>query len=478
MAGPPKLLGSTLPRSYARVDVGNAIAAIEGKVALDYLIKHNTFNIIDANHDGLITSQEIQNFVDNAHAMGLPEAGAMARLLGGTARSAIDQRFTLTGETPDQPDVLQRRFNFFDYAVHGKLQGSISITQFKLLSKYILPLPDAYTITDRQRASGNGFLIAPTAQRNFKDLQHLQPGYEFVPKGAYVRYNGTSPGQFGVNRNQKPGAGVGPVYSLFGVSGAETVSSKVPNSVTNAPTAAATPAIAASVVTTTPVVATPVATAAPVATIAPVVATPVATAAPVTTIAPVVATPVATAAPVAAITPVVATPAATAAPVTTIAPVVATPAVAAPVTPAATTTTSTSASAADAATTTAAKIKALARARGLSIGAATTEYNAEVAAAQASSSNGSNAINTGGLPLQSTTTLGTVAGAAAAVPSTNSTRPLTTTTATDLAAANAGSTATTTASSSTSDNSASAIAAAIESLVQSGNGGTGTTTKS
>ncbi len=215
LAGPPKLLGSTLPRSYARLDVGNAIAAIEGKVALDYLVKHHTFNIIDTNHDGLITAQEIQNFVDTAQAKGLPEAGAMARLLGGTARSALSDTFTEGGEQPDQPDVLQRRFNFFDYAAHGKLQGSISIAQLKLLSRYILPAPDAYTITDRQRASVNGFLIAPAAQRNFKNLQHLQRGYVFLPKGAYKRYNGVSPAQFGVNQNIKGDSSFGPVYTLF-----------------------------------------------------------------------------------------------------------------------------------------------------------------------------------------------------------------------------------------------------------------------
>ena len=56
--GRPTRWGRTASRSFARVDVGNAIAAIEGKEAIDYLLKHNTFNIIDANHDGLITAQE------------------------------------------------------------------------------------------------------------------------------------------------------------------------------------------------------------------------------------------------------------------------------------------------------------------------------------------------------------------------------------------------------------------------------------
>ena len=251
LAGPPKLLGSTLPRSYARVDIGNAIAAIEGKVALDYLIKHKTFNIIDTNKNGLITAQEIQNFVDTANARGLAEAGAMARLLGGTARSAMTNSFTDVGEQPDQPDVLQRRFNFFDYAAHGKLQGSISISQLKLLSRYILPTPDAYTITDRQRASVNGFLIAPQAQRNFKNLQHLQRGYLFVPKGAYKRYNGVSPAQFGVNSNIKGDGAYGPVYTLFtGKAGTSASSTTSASTSTNGSTTANLPNIPLTATTT------------------------------------------------------------------------------------------------------------------------------------------------------------------------------------------------------------------------------------
>ena len=214
MAGPPELLGSTLYRSFARVDVGNAIAAIEGEVALTYLLKHGTFSIIDTNNNGLITSQEIQNFVDNAAGMGLPEAGAMARLLGGTGRAAVDTTFTDVAEQPDQPDVLQRRYNFFDYASDGRLNGAISIKQYKLLQKNLLPTADQYTITDRQRASANGFLIAPASQRNFRNLQKLSPKYEFVSIQSIRKYRGVSPAQFGVNRGLK-GANVGPLFTLF-----------------------------------------------------------------------------------------------------------------------------------------------------------------------------------------------------------------------------------------------------------------------
>jgi hypothetical protein len=243
LAGPPTVLGSSQPRSYARVSVGDAIAAIEGKIAMTYLLQHGTFNIIDANHDGQITAQEIQNFVDNSTAMGLPEAGAMAQLLGGTARAGIGNTFTLDGEQPDQPDALQRRFNFFDYSVHGKLQGSISINQFRLLNKYILPSSTGYQITDRLRASANGFLIAPTAQRNFKSLQHLSPRYEFVPKSAYVKYKGTSPDQFGVNQGLKATTSNGPVFTLFdGPTHKSTTKAKAKTKATSTTTASTTAA--------------------------------------------------------------------------------------------------------------------------------------------------------------------------------------------------------------------------------------------
>ena len=51
---------------------------------IQYLLDHGTFDVIDANNNGLITAPEIQTFVDTSATIGLPEAGAMARLLGGT----------------------------------------------------------------------------------------------------------------------------------------------------------------------------------------------------------------------------------------------------------------------------------------------------------------------------------------------------------------------------------------------------------
>ncbi|HKM52940.1 MAG TPA: S8 family serine peptidase, partial [Isosphaeraceae bacterium] len=108
--------GSTSPPNYARISIGNAIASIEGTIAINYLLAHNDFPLIDTNHDGLITAQEIQNFTDTAATKGLAEAGAMARLLGGTdtyAQPEPELNNVTFNENPDQPAALQRRFNYF-----------------------------------------------------------------------------------------------------------------------------------------------------------------------------------------------------------------------------------------------------------------------------------------------------------------------------------------------------------------------------
>lgn len=200
---------------YSRIDVGNAVAAIEGTIALNYLINNGLLDVIDSNKNGLITAQEIQTFVDNATAAGMPEAGAMARFLGGTARiPTTGFQTTAAGESPDQPDVLQRRFNFFDYAANGKLTGVVTIDQFKMLAHTLLPSPDAFAIVDRQRSSGNGYLLDPAKQRNYVALQRLRPDYVFVPPSAVKRFRGLSPQRFGVNRGVAPSAGQ-PQFTLF-----------------------------------------------------------------------------------------------------------------------------------------------------------------------------------------------------------------------------------------------------------------------
>src|SRR5208337_471810 len=154
----------------------------------------------------------------------------MAALLGGTATYAQPEagiNNSVFNENPDQPAALQRRFNYFDYLANGQLKGGISISSFKMLANTLLPQPDAYVIVDRQRASANGFLVAPLAQRNFVELQHLLPKYMWVPASAIKKYRNLSPANFGVNRNEKPGTAL-PFYSLFGGSGSVSVTTGTP----------------------------------------------------------------------------------------------------------------------------------------------------------------------------------------------------------------------------------------------------------
>lgn len=210
---PDPLFGSEQFRNFSRIDVGNAIAAIEGAVALDYLFAHGAFDTIDGNKDGLITAQEIQTFTDNAATIGVPEQGAMARFLGGTARLP-SVGTTAAGESPDNDDVLQRRFNFFDYAANGELKGVISIDRLKDLAHRLLPTPDSFTINDRQRASNVGWLLKAEPVRNYAGFQHLLPTYAWVPKRIAQKFAHRSPARFGVNRKELPGT-ANPLYTLF-----------------------------------------------------------------------------------------------------------------------------------------------------------------------------------------------------------------------------------------------------------------------
>jgi hypothetical protein len=191
------------------------VASIEGTIALHYLIKHGTFDIIDSNHNGLVTAQEIQTFVDNSRTIGLPEAGALARFLGGTARvTTVGQQNTAAGEEPEQPDVLQRRYNYFDYAADGQLDGVVSLEQWQMLAKTLLPAPDAFVIIDRQRSSGNGYLLDPRKERNYVALQYTSPRFAFVPAGKVQRFRNISPRRFGVGRDSL--GGFEPAFTLFG----------------------------------------------------------------------------------------------------------------------------------------------------------------------------------------------------------------------------------------------------------------------
>ncbi len=213
--------------TISRLSVSNAVAAIEGTIALNYLINNGVLDTIDTNHNGLITAQELQSFEDKATTIGMSEAGAMARLLGGTSRIPnTGFQLTAAGESPDQPDVLQRRFNLFDYAANGQLNGVISIPQLKILAKTLLPSPDSFVIIDRQRASTNGYLVDPSTNRNYVALQYTSPKYAFIPASVIKRYKRFSPNRFGVGRGQ-PLASQKPGFTLFGVGGSKVAAHAV-----------------------------------------------------------------------------------------------------------------------------------------------------------------------------------------------------------------------------------------------------------
>ena len=62
----------------------------------------------------------------------------MAALLGGTATySAVEPGLNneVFFENPDDPGAEQRRFNFFDYAADGQLNGSVTVNEYKMLGK-------------------------------------------------------------------------------------------------------------------------------------------------------------------------------------------------------------------------------------------------------------------------------------------------------------------------------------------------------
>ena len=113
-----------------------------------------TGSYIDTNHDGLITAQELTTSSSTPPPWACPKPvpwppSWAARRPTGRSRPGINNE--VFNENPDHPAAEQRRFNFFDYAADGQLNGSITINEFKMLGRTLLPSPDAYTIIDRQR---------------------------------------------------------------------------------------------------------------------------------------------------------------------------------------------------------------------------------------------------------------------------------------------------------------------------------------
>ena len=201
--------------AYSRIDVGNAIAAIEGEQAIQWLLKNGTFPVIDSNKNGMITASELQYFQDNASAMGMAEAGSMARLLGGTATFTVGA--TAANDVPNPAGALSRRFNFFDYASDGQLNGFITMDQIKVLAQNLLPSPSSFSIIDRTRASANSYLLDPQAVRNYNTITTLNYNWVYAARTQWQstlkKFSGFSPAQYGVNKGQNDRTN--PTYVLF-----------------------------------------------------------------------------------------------------------------------------------------------------------------------------------------------------------------------------------------------------------------------
>ena len=182
---------STEYRDYARIDIGNAIAAIEGQIA--HPVSPRSRHLRRHRHqrqrpDHRPRAPDLRRQLgDDRPARGRGDGPPARR-----HRPDRRRRFTFFGEQADQPDVLQRRFNFFDFASDGQLNGMITIDQFKLLAHNLLPLPDQYTIVDRQRASANGFLLDPEARAQLQGIAAHQADLPVRPQERRWPGTGTS----------------------------------------------------------------------------------------------------------------------------------------------------------------------------------------------------------------------------------------------------------------------------------------------
>ena len=65
-----------------------------------------------------------------------PQFAGVGVSFGGPVEAGVNN--TVFNENPDQPRAEQRRFNFYDYAADGQLNGSISINEFKMLGHTLL----------------------------------------------------------------------------------------------------------------------------------------------------------------------------------------------------------------------------------------------------------------------------------------------------------------------------------------------------
>jgi hypothetical protein len=173
-------------RNYSRIDVANAVAAIEGKIALDYFGNHPAVPAqIDANNNGILSAAELQTFIDAGPGSGVSTIDqAFARLLGGTSSGSAT-----------------RRTDFFD-RIDGTTHGGIRINEVSHLADILLPDPNAFPIdavmdSQNTEVALQGYLLAPDTLRNWADLTMHSPGTDFVGSEIPEEWRGLSPAETG-----------------------------------------------------------------------------------------------------------------------------------------------------------------------------------------------------------------------------------------------------------------------------------------
>jgi hypothetical protein len=164
-------------RVYSHLHMGNALAAVEGTIALNFFIANPAaLAALDAaaGTPGLITAVDIDTFVDDPLASA--SARAMARLLGGASRIA-----------------RLNRLAYLDLVQDAVQNGGIFTAEIVDLAGRLLPEPTDFRITGRAASADRPYALDPTAIRNYQALK-FRPDDVF--RGITKKLRRMSPDEF------------------------------------------------------------------------------------------------------------------------------------------------------------------------------------------------------------------------------------------------------------------------------------------
>ncbi len=164
-------------RVYSHVNIANALAAVEGTIALNFFVANPAaLAALDAaaGTPGLITAVDIDTFV--ADPLQLASARAMARLLGGTGRVA-----------------RLNRLAYLDLVQDAVQNGGIFTATIADLADRLLPEPTDFRITARAASADIPYALDPTAIRAYQALK-FRPDDIF--RGITKKLRRMSPDEF------------------------------------------------------------------------------------------------------------------------------------------------------------------------------------------------------------------------------------------------------------------------------------------